>query len=306
MDRRFAYGGQAVVEGVMIRGQHHAVVACRRLDGDVIMRSEELRGRMREQTRELPVLRGMLLLWETMQVGVRCLMFSSQVADGRDPEAETNRSAMYLAIAMSIACSALLFFVGPLMLTSWLQPRIGHPATVTFEGLIRLIALLGYVWVIGFVPGVRRLFEYHGAEHMAVNAYEAEAPLTVDGVRRFSVLHARCGTNFLLTVMITSMFVFGALGAQPLWSELVARLVLIPVIAGIAYEGLRFTARFQDNAFVRMLAQPNLELQSFTTRQPSDAQIELALTALNSVLVLDGVLDEAPAGALATVRVSAE
>jgi uncharacterized protein YqhQ len=306
LDRRFAYGGQAVIEGVMVRGQRYATVACRRRDGEIVMRTEELRGRLREQTRELPVLRGMLLLWETMQVGVRCLFFSSQVADGRDPDAPMSKASVLLAIGISLACSAALFFAGPLLLTAWLEPRIGHPATVTVEGLIRLLALLASVWAIGFVPGVRRLFEHHGAEHMTVNAYEAGAPLTVEGVRRFSVIHPRCGTNFLLTVMITSIFVFGLLGAQPFWSELVSRLLLIPVIAGLAYEALRFTARYQDHPLVNILAQPNLELQAFTTRQPTDDQIEVAILALRTVLELDGVLEDEPGGALSPVPVVAD
>jgi uncharacterized protein YqhQ len=290
----------------MIRGQRYATVACRRRDGQIITRTEELQGRLREQTRELPILRGMLLLWETMQVGVRCLFFSSQVADGRDPDAPMDKGAVLLAIGISITCSAALFFAGPLLLTAWLEPRIGHPATVTFEGLVRLLALLGYVWAIGFVPGVRRLFEHHGAEHMTVNAYEAGAPLTVEGVRRFSVIHPRCGTNFLLTVMITSMFVFGALGTQPFWSEMVSRLVLIPVIAGLAYEALRFTARYQHHPLVRILAQPNLELQTFTTRQPTDEQIEVAILALNAVLVLDGVIADESGAVLAPVAITAD
>jgi uncharacterized protein YqhQ len=306
VDRRFAYGGQAVIEGVMIRGQRYATVACRCPDGNIVTRTEELGGRLREQTRELPVLRGMLLLWETMQVGVRCLFFSSQVADGRDPEQPMSKGAMLLAIGISLTVSAALFFAGPLMLTAWLEPRIGHPATVTFEGLLRLLVLLGYVWAIGFVPGVRRLFEHHGAEHMAVNAYEAEAPLTIESIRRFSVIHARCGTNFLLTVMISSMFVFGALGAQPFWSELVSRVLLIPAIAGIAYEALRLTARFQDHPLLGILSRPHLELQAFTTRQPTDEQIEVAVLALRSVLVLDGVLDEEASPVLAPVALTVD
>ena len=306
MDRSFTYGGQAVVEGVMIRGQQFATVACRTAQGEVISRTEELHGPMRSQAGTLPVLRGMLLLWETMQVGVRSLMFSSQVADGRDPNAPLNKGSMYLAIALSVSFASALFFIGPLLLTNWLEPRIGHAATVTFEGLVRLCALLAYVWAIGFVPGVRRLFENHGAEHMAVNAYEAGAPLTIESLRRFSVLHPRCGTNVLLTVMILSMFVFGALGAQPFWSELLSRLILIPAIGGIAYEALRLTARFQHVPLVRLLAQPNLELQTFTTRQPTDEQIEVAILALRSVLVLDGVLADEPAVSLAPVRVAAD
>lgn len=306
MDRTFTYGGQAVVEGVMIRGQRFAGVACRRADGEIITRTEELRWEMRERARNVPVLRGMLLLWETLQLGVRCLTFSSHVADGRDPNTTMSKAAILLAIALSLSVSALLFFVSPLLMTTWLEPKLGHASAVTFEGLIRLLVLLGYVWVIGFVPGVRRLFQHHGAEHKAVNAYEVGAPLTLESVRRFSVIHDRCGTNFLLTVMLMSIVVFGLLGEQPLWSEVLSRVLLIPVIAGLAYEGLRFTAAYADNRLVRMLAQPSLDLQSFTTRQPTDEQVELAIYALRMVLVLDGVLTEEPAGTFAPATIPVE
>ena len=299
MARPFSYGGQAVVEGVMMRGQRYAAVACRRPDGAVVMRTEQLRDAMREQTREVPLLRGMLLLWETMQLGVRSLFFSSQVADGRDPHASPSKDTVFFAIGVSLLVSALLFFVGPLALTTWLEPRVGHAATVTFEGLVRLLVLLAYLWAIGFVPGVRRLFAYHGAEHKTVNAYEAGAPLTVESVRRFSVIHTRCGTSFLLTVMLVSIAVFSLLGPQSLVDEIVARIFLIPVIAGLAYEVLRFTADHYDNPLIRFLIQPNLELQYLTTREPDEAAIELAILALRHVLVLDGVLTDEPGDAWA-------
>jgi uncharacterized protein YqhQ len=161
---------------------------------------------------------------------------------------------------------------------------------VTFEGLVRLLVLLGYLTAIGYVPGVNRLFAHHGAEHKTVNAYEAGAPLTLESVRRYSVIHTRCGTSFMLTVMLVSIAVFGVLGSQPLWQELTSRVVFIPIIAGIAYEFLRFTADHYDNTFIRFITRPNLELQLFTTREPDDAQLELAILALRTVLVLDGVL----------------
>lgn len=306
MERSFTYGGQAVVEGVMIRGQRFAAVSCRKSDGSIVSRTEELRWEMRDQARNIPVLRGMLLLWETMQLGVRSLTFSSHIADGRDPNTAMSKAAILLAIALSLSVSTMLFFVGPLLMTNWLEPRLGHASTVTFEGLIRLTVLLAYVWVIGFVPGVRRLFQHHGAEHKAVNAYEAGAPLTLESVRRFSVIHDRCGTNFLLTVMLLSIVVFGLLGDQSLLGEVLSRVLLIPVIAGLAYEGLRFTAAYHHNRIVRMLAQPSLELQTFTTREPVDEQIDLALHALRTVLVLDGVLSDETEPVLAPVTIPVE
>jgi uncharacterized protein YqhQ len=306
LKRRFSYGGQAVVEGVLIRGERFATVACRTPQGEILTRTEELNPRVREEVRRIPVLRGMLLLWETMQLGVRALAFSSRVADGRDPDAVMSRAATFLAIGFSVMVSALLFFVGPLMMTAWLEPRIGHAATVLFEGAVRLSVLLGYVWAIGLVPGVRRLFQHHGAEHKAVHAHEAGVPLTLENVRGFSVIHARCGTNFLLTVMLVSIVTFALMGPQPLWSELVSRLLLIPAIAGLAYEVLRAMAEHAENRLVRLLGRPNLELQSLTTREPTDDQIELAIFALRSVLELDGALEPASTAAAATVPAVAE
>src|SRR5215204_4802620 len=298
MSNRPGYGGQAVIEGVLIRGHRHAVVCCRDRQGELVTRTETLPGITQGPASQIPILRGMLLLWETMQLGVRALLFSSQLADGCEPDSVASRGRVISAIAISLTVSALLFFVGPLALTAWLEPRLGNPAMVMFEGLLRLTALLAYVYCIGFVPGVRRLFEHHGAEHMTVNAYEDGAPLTVESVRRFSVIHRRCGTNFLLTVMLVSIGVFALLGAQPLSSEIISRVVLIPVIAGLAYEALRLMADRPDNALVRFISQPSLELQALTTRQPTDDQIDLAIVAMRRVLALDGLLDEEPASVL--------
>ena len=292
MPQSFYYGGQAVVEGVMMRGQRYATTACRRPDGEIVTRTEELPSILQERRLQLPLLRGVLLLWETMQVGVRSLTFSSSVAEGRDPDAAMSKRAVRLAIAFSLLTAIPIFFIGPLLLTAWLEPRIGHAATVTFEGLVGLLVLLGYVTAIGFVPSVQRLFAHHGAEHKTVNAYEAGAPLTPESVRDFSVIHTRCGTSFMLTVMLTSIVVFTARGSQPFWQDLVSRVVFIPLIAGIAYEFLRFTADHYDNKVIRFITRPNLELQLFTTREPDDSQMELAILALQTVLVLDGVLAE--------------
>lgn len=300
------YGGQAVIEGILIRGQRHAAVCCRNPEGELVTRVEQLPGIMQGDAGRLPVLRGVLLLAETMQLGVRSLIFSSLVADRRDPSATASRATILSAIAFSLSVALALFFVGPLLLTSWVEPRLGHGAMVMFEGLVRLTALLVYVWAIGFVPGVRRLFEHHGAEHMTVNAYEAGSPLTVESIRRFSVIHKRCGTNFLLTVMIVSIAVFALLGSQPLWSELLSRIILVPVIAGLAYEALRLMAVHGDNPIVAIISRPNLDLQTLTTRPPTDEQIELAITAMRTVLVLDGLLEEEPAGVPVPVTVPAE
>lgn len=303
MSERFYYGGQAVVEGVMMRGRRYATTACRRPDGTIVTRTEELSNAMREQTRQIPILRGVLLLWETMQLGVRSLFFSTQVAEGGDPEQSLPRRTMIFAIATSLLFSVALFFVTPLILTAWLESRVGHSSAMMFEALLRLTLLLGYLFAIGTIPAVRRLFAHHGAEHKTVNAYEAGAPLTKESIRAYSVIHTRCGTSFLLTVMLISIIVFALVGQQPMWVELISRVTLIPLIAGAAYEVLRFTADHYDNRLVRILIRPNLELQYFTTREPNDEQLELAIIALRSVLALDGVIVGEPVEGLQPVPV---
>jgi uncharacterized protein YqhQ len=300
------YGGQAVIEGIMIRGQRWAAVACRRPDGGVVIRREPLTAAGRPSP--VPFVRGVLALAETMQVGVRCLFFSNQIAEGRPHGEPMSRRAVATAIGVSLLCAALIFFLLPLMLTTWLEPRVGHPATAVFEGLVRLLVLLGYLAAVSRLPSVRRLFEHHGAEHMAVNAYEAGVPLTPERVREFSVIHDRCGTSFMLIVMLVSIPVFALVGAAPLHVQALSRVLLIPAIAAVAYELFKLMSAYLHHPLVRLLIQPNLELQQYTTRAPSDDQIELALIALREVLTLDGALDDDADGqwAPAAVLVRAE
>jgi uncharacterized protein YqhQ len=287
------YGGQAVIEGVMIRGPHSVAVACRRPDGDIAVRREALGGAYTGLLRRIPFLRGVIVLWETLALGMRSLLFSSNVALGED-EKEISPAAVISMGLMALALVAVLFFAGPVLLTGWLDDRIGSSAVVVIiEGLVRLAILLTYLGLIGLVPDIRRVFAYHGAEHKSIHALEAGDPLEPASVQRHPAAHVRCGTSFLLTVMVVSVVVFAALGSPNLWLRIASRVVLIPVIAALAYELIRLGGRFYENRVARVLMWPNLALQALTTRQPDDSQVEVALRALREVMVQEGVEAEA-------------
>ena len=194
--------------------------------------------------RRIPVVRGVIVLWETLALGMRALVFSSEVAAGIAPEDEEEPGSAYiwLIVGVTLALAAAVFFVAPLLLTGWLSSRLNGSLVVLVEGVVRLVMLLGYIWGIGFIPDIRRVFAYHGAEHRTINAWEAGAPLEVASVRRFSNEHARCGTAFLLTVAVVSLVVFVALGTPSWWWRIASRVLLIPVIAAVSYEIIRLSA----------------------------------------------------------------
>ena len=283
------YGGQAVIEGVMIRGPHSVVVACRRPDGEIIVRRETLSGVYTGLIRHIPFLRGVIVLWETLTLGMRSLIFSSNVALGE----EENEISPIAVIGMGLAALvvvAAIFFAGPVLLTSWLEGRIDSSViVVVIEGMIRLAILVAYIGLIGLVPDIRRVYAYHGAEHKSIHALEAGDPLEPSSVQRHPTAHVRCGTSFLLTIIVVSIVIFAALGSPELWMRVASRVVLIPVIAAIAYELIRLGARFYGNPVARVLMWPNLALQKLTTRQPDDSQVEVALRALREVMAQEGV-----------------
>jgi len=287
--QRIYYGGQAVLEGVMIRGPHSMAVACRRPDGGIAVHGEVLGGVYSGAVRRIPLLRGAVVLWETLALGMRALMFSSNVALGQE-EQEVRPGAIWGAALATLALVAVLFFAGPVLLSGWLEDALDSDLLVVLiEGVIRLALVVGYIAVIGLLPDVRRVYAYHGAEHKSIHALEAGDPLEPAWVQRHSTAHVRCGTSFLLTVVVVSIAVFAALGAPDLWLRVLSRIVLIPVIAATAYELIRLGGALESNPIVRVLMWPNLALQALTTRQPDDAQVEVALRALREVLVAEGV-----------------
>ncbi len=329
---RFYYGGQAVMEGVMMRGRQAVAVAIRRPQGDLYLYEEALNSKLyRSKILRLPFLRGVLVMWEMLVLGTRIMMLSANIAFGvaspdtteattsqtdnqsqseAESEAtpETTRTsekqipqlgegAILVTLMFSLVFAIGVFFVTPLLLANLLRHQIGDGwLNLVFEGVIRLALLIGYLYMIGRIPDIRRVFGYHGAEHKAINAMEQGDPLDVPHVRRASRVHTRCGTGFLLIVMVVSILVFALIGSPSLPIKILSRIILVPVLAGIAYELIRLGAANYRFRVVRWLLAPSLALQGLTTCEPDDSMIECAIASLQRVLEFDEAnepLDEA-------------
>jgi uncharacterized protein YqhQ len=292
----FNYGGQAVIEGVMMRGRKMVAVAVRKPNGTILLHKELLTPRLyQNRLFRLPFLRGILLLWDMLVLGARMMAFATGVASGEITEENQKTSTLgkgmlAITLAISLTFVVVLFFLGPLALVGALQRQIGNALALLLEGVIRLAILIGYLWLISRLNGVQRVFGYHGAEHKAINTFEQGQPLDVIHVRQASKVHTRCGTGFLLIVMVISIFVFALVGNPPLVIRILSRIVLIPVVAAIAYEVMRLGATYYRYQVVRWLLAPSLALQGLTTREPDDSQIECAIRALEQVLEQDGVM----------------
>jgi uncharacterized protein YqhQ len=287
-------GGQAVLEGVMMRGPAHWSLAVRKPDGEIAEVNRPISSLMaRHWFFRLPVVRGVIALGESLAIGFRALAISANYAAQQESEedgevsTELTRGQLILAFAVAIVFALLLFKVTPALLTNWLP--IEHTgAFVVVEGLIRVTIFVLYLAVISFLPDLRRVFLYHAAEHKVINAYEAGEELEPERVQRFSLIHPRCGTAFLLWVMVIAIFVFAFFG-RPTWYWLIAsRILLLPLIAGIAYELIRFAGKHTGNRVLMTLLAPGLWLQRLTTREPTLDQIEVSIRALREVLHLEG------------------
>jgi uncharacterized protein YqhQ len=262
-------------------------IAVRAPDGRIVQRAEALTGVYTGAPRRIPIVRGVVVLFETLALGMRALTWSSQVAMGRD-EQELSKRQLYVSLAFTLVFVAAIFFAGPVLITSWLGRIIGNGyLEVAAEGVLRLLMLVGYIWLIGRTRDIQRVFAYHGAEHRTIHAYEHGRDLTPAAIREYPNAHPRCGTAFILTVAVISLFVFVLLGAPPIWLRLIERVALIPVIAAIAYEVLRLGQRFGERGIFGLLYRPNIWLQALTTRDPDDAQIEVAVAALRHVIALE-------------------
>ena len=296
---KFNYGGQAVIEGVMMRGRKQMAVAVRAPDGEIVVHEEPLTAAIyTKKWGQWPFVRGLGMLWDALGLGIRSLLWSADVAMKEEGQEEIKFAGpvAWTTIALSLSFSVALFFLLPTAAGKWLTPTgAGALVTSIVEGLIRLALFLLYLWAIGFMPDIRRVFGYHGAEHKTINAYEAGAPLTPESVMTFSTAHTRCGTGFLLSVMIVSILVFAPFHFDNLFVRLASRLLLIPVVAGISYELLRFNASHQHWGWVRALTMPGLLLQRLTTREPEPKMLECAIAALKPVLAADGIFVEQPA-----------
>lgn len=287
----FYYGGQAVLEGVMMRGRSQATVVVRRADGELVTRSEALPHALYQRgATRLPFLRGLVALWEMLILGMRMMLFSANVQARTNLGADIPKSLIGTMLTISLTLGIGIFFLLPL-LAARAGGHIfsGSLASNALEGVVRLALFVGYLVLIGRMERMHRVFQYHGAEHKTINAYEHGAELTPSSVQRFSTIHVRCGTAFLLWVVLVSIFVFAVLGHPPLILSIISRIVLVPVIAAISYEILRAGARFSYLTPVRLVLQPGLWLQRLTTREPNDEQVEVAIAALRPVLRADGV-----------------
>jgi uncharacterized protein YqhQ len=284
----FYYGGQAVMEGVMMRGRKSMAVAVRRPNGEISLTSQPLSSLYKGRARNWPFVRGIIVLIETLALGTQSLLHSAQIAAAEEEES-ISPALLWGSVVIAVAFAVALFFIAPLLLTRYLvDPHITSPlGSNLIEGIIRICIFIAYLKIISLMPEVKRLFTYHGAEHKVVNAYEAGMPLELDYVRNYSTSHTRCGTSFLLAVLIISIVVFALLGRPSIWLSILSRVVLIPVIAAIGYEFVRFGATHHGNVLVRSLLAPGLLLQSMTTGEPNDSQLETAISAMKKVVETD-------------------
>jgi uncharacterized protein YqhQ len=284
MEETFNYGGQAVIEGVMMRGSQSMAVALRHPEGDIVVETEPLNAALyRGPISRIPFLRGLVMLWDALGLGMKALMTSADVAVGE--EASLSGPASWGTVLFGIGLGVGLFMLLPSFLASLLAPFLPTEWLVSvLEGVFRLILVVGYIWVIGHMPDIERVFAYHGAEHKTINAYEAGEELEVEAIRAFPKAHSRCGTSFLLTLIVLSVLLFAPLDPPSLVWRLISRLALLPVLTGISYEFIRLTARFADRPWMKWLVAPNLALQRLTTREPDDDMLEVAISALKAVL----------------------
>ena len=282
-----SYGGQAVMEGVLMRGKRNVAMAVRAPSGEIVTYEEELPNLYRSKWMKIPFIRGVIGLWDSLNLGTRLLTKSANLASGEEEQLEG--AALVGTVLLSLVPGVGIFFVLPaflaglaekfLSLTSWWSNML--------EGLLRLVILIAYLSIMGRIPEIQRVFSYHGAEHKTINAFEAGVEMTPEVVAQQTIVHPRCGTSFILTLVLLSVLIFTLLGPLPLHWRLISRILMLPLVSGIAYEYIRFAANWMDkSAFVRWLIQPNLWLQKLTTREPSIDMLEVSIKAFN--LMLEG------------------
>jgi len=292
--KRFYYGGQAVIEGVMMRGREAVVTAVRRPDGELAMDIKPLPGIASERVRKIPLIRGIAILIEAMVLGVKALLYSANVSMEEEGEEKPSGGVSWWMMVGPVVGVVALFFLAPLFLTNLVSAHVG--SSIVFhliEGFIRLGIFIAYLKLITLSSDVKRVFAYHGAEHKVVNAYEDGVPLELAAVKKYAIAHVRCGTSFIFVVLIIAIVVFALIGRPSLGVMVLSRVVLIPVIAGLGYEVTQYGARHLGSRLVRATLIPGLWLQKLTTREPDDSQIEVALSALRRVVEIEGSEEEA-------------
>ncbi|MAX03846.1 MAG: hypothetical protein CL883_00765 [Dehalococcoidia bacterium] len=286
MDQKIIYGGQAVIEGVMIRGMHIVSVAVRNPKGTISTHTVPINSWFNSFIRKIPFVRGILVMAETLAIGMRALTYSANVAAGEDEE--FGKGSIAVMMILSLAFAIGFFFLLPVFASKGFESLVDSNLLANIvEGLIRLILFLLYVIVIGRTEDIRRVFMYHGAEHMAVHAYENGEKLTTESVSKYPTAHPRCGTAFLLVVMLVAIIVFAFIPRDPLWWLITSRIILIPAIAAASYEAIRLSGIYSTNPLLKLISVPGLVLQRLTTREPDPDQIEVAIVAMQEAISHD-------------------
>jgi uncharacterized protein YqhQ len=294
IERLPSYGGQALIEGVLMRGSNYLAAAFRKPDGEIEILSEKLSGIYNSRLKKIPFLRGLIMLWDALVLGTRFLTTSANYQTGENEKIEG--PTLYLSLGGALLIGIAIFFLLPAAIGQGFESLLGinHWWSNLIEGIIRLVLLVAYIWLIGKMPEITRVFAYHGAEHKVINAFESGADLTPENVMQYSIEHPRCGTSFLLTVVLLSVVLFSLLGPLPILWRFLSRIILIPVLATLAYEYIRWTARHLESDIVKFLIRPNLALQHLTTREPSRAMVEVSISAFNKMYSLEHDLPQTP------------
>jgi uncharacterized protein YqhQ len=287
---RNLYGGQAVIEGVMMRGKRKMAVAVRRTPEEIVFDLRDVNS-LTERYRflRLPFIRGVVAMIESMVEGIKTLTYSAnQVVEGEEEGETLSPWELRLSVAFALVAGTALFALLPAGLAHLVKEYVpGFFLQNLLEGIIRIVIFLAYVVAIAFMEDIQRVFQYHGAEHKTIHAYEAGEELTPENAQKYSTLHPRCGTSFLLFVMVISILVFSLTGETGLWMRLLSRILLLPVVAGVSYEFLKLTGKYQHIWLMRLFSMPGLYLQKLTTRQPDDSQLEVAIFALQKVMAAE-------------------
>lgn len=292
-------GGQAVIEGVMMKGPKELAIAVRKPNGEIVVNKKALKGMSQSPLAKMPIIRGVIALVDAMVLGVRALTYSAEFWEDEDEAFKKGRFEIwvenklgdkandvmiYFSVFIAIALSISIFIILPTVVTSFLRTIIsGHIWLNMIEGIMRILLFIGYVLLISKMKDIQRVFQYHGAEHKTIHCYENGLPLTVENTRQFTALHPRCGTSFLLIVMVISMILFSFIGWPNPLVRVISRLALMPVVAGISYEIIRWAGKSKSK-LVCMISYPGLMLQKLTTKEPDDRQLEVAIAAMQGVL----------------------
>lgn len=281
------YGGQALIEGVLMRGKKYVVAAFRKPDGQIHLEQEELTGIYKSKFGQLPFIRGLAVLWDSLFLGMKYLTLSANLQTDEDEKIEG--PALVITLLFSIVFAVFFFFVLPSLFVEILKRLVDFsPFYINLiEGLFRLLLLSGYIWIVGYSKDIARVFAYHGAEHKTINAYESGVEINRENVMNYPLEHPRCGTSFLLTLVIISVIVFTLVGELSFSMRILSRIISVPLIAMIAYEIIRWLGAHQDNPFVKVLTYPNLLLQKLTTREPEPKMVEIAIASFERLLELE-------------------